>query len=126
MTPTLTQVTEWFAEFNRSVFNDELPSVRIRFNNTRRQLGQFYWGNGRGIGIKISLYWDRTEEQFRRCLLHEMCHLYCYNRGWIREHHGKNWRAVAAYASRVTGLEISRCEDITGWTAASGERPALR
>lgn len=88
MTPTLTQVTEWFAEFNRSVFNEQLPSVRIRFNNTRCQLGQFYWGNGRGIGIKISLYWDRTEEQFRRCL--------------------------------------SRCEDITGWTAASGERPALR
>lgn len=72
MTPTLTQVTEWFAEFNRSVFNEQLPSVRIRFNNTRCQLGQFYWGNGRGIGIKISLYWDRTEEQFRRCLLHEM------------------------------------------------------
>ena len=44
MTPTLTQVTEWFAEFNRSVFNEQLPSVRIRFNNTRRQLGQFYWG----------------------------------------------------------------------------------
>ncbi len=44
MTPTLTQVMEWFAEFNRSVFNDQLPSVRIRLNNTRRQLGQFYWG----------------------------------------------------------------------------------
>ena len=118
MTPTLTQMKIWFDEFNHDVFNGTLPKVKITLNNTRRQLGQFYWGGGRGIGIKISLFWDRTEEQYRNTLLHEMCHLYCYNRGWIREHHGSRWQNIADYAYRKTGLLIQRCEDTTGWVPA--------
>ena len=115
MRPTILQMYQWFDEINEQVFCGEMPRVRITFTNTRRQLGQFYWGGGRGIGIKISLYYDRTEEQYRNSLLHEMCHLYCYNRGWIHEHHGERWKMIAAYATRVTGLLIQRCEDITGW-----------
>ena len=119
MAPTLTQMSAWFDEFNHSVFNNTLPKVKITFTNTRRQLGQFYWGNGRGIGIKISLFWDRTDEQYRNCLLHEMCHLYCYNNGWIHEGHGSRWKSIASYAYRKTGLHIQRCEDITGWVPSS-------
>ena len=115
MTPTITQMQTWFDEFNKQVFNDTLPKVKISFNNTRRMLGQFYWGNGRGIGIKISLFWDRTDDQYRNCLLHEMCHLYCYHQGWIREGHGSRWKNIANYAYRKTGLLIQRCEDIKGW-----------
>ena len=68
--PTIEQVKTWFNEFNEQVFDNELPTVKITFNNTRRQLGQFYWGNTVGVGIKISLFWDRTEDQYRNCLLH--------------------------------------------------------
>ena len=118
MTPTLTQMQTWFDEFNTKVFKDELPKVKISFNNTRRQLGQFYWGPTRGIGIKISLFYDRTEEQFRNCLLHEMCHLFCYNRGWIHEGHGDRWKTIAGHAYCETGLNIQRCEDIKGWVPA--------
>lgn len=120
MRPTILQMDQWFDDFNKRVFRDELPKVRVTFNNTRRQLGQFYWGGGRGIGIKISLYYDRSEEQYRNTLLHEMCHLYCYNRGWIHEHHGERWKKVAAYATKVTGLLIQRCEDISGWKVYEG------
>lgn len=126
MTPTITQMQTWFKEFNTTVFNNELPTVKITFNNTRRQLGQFYWGNGRGIGIKISLFWDRNEEQYRNCLLHEMCHLYCYDRGWIHEGHGSRWKQIAAYATRKTGLHIQRCENITGWEVASGNEEKMQ
>ena len=119
MKPTIAQMAAWFDEFNNSVFNGELPQVKITFNNTRRQLGQFYWGAGHGVGIKISVFWDRTEDQYRNCLLHEMCHLYCYNQGWIRECHGIRWKRIAEYASLQTGLHIKRCEDITGWVPAS-------
>ena len=114
----MTQMLGWFDEFNKQVFNNELPKVRITFNNTRRMLGQFYWGNGRGIGIKISLFWDRTVDEFRNTLLHEMCHLYCYNKGWIREGHGARWKAIANYAYRKTGLFIQRCEDSSKWVPA--------
>lgn len=125
MTPTLTQVQTWFGQFNTQVFNDTLPKVKITFTNTRRQLGQFFWGYGRGIGIKISLFWDRTEDQYRNTLLHEMCHLYCYHQGWIHEGHGSRWKDIAKYATKVTGLKIQRCEDITGWEVASGNEAKM-
>lgn len=118
MQPTISQMKTWFNEFNAKVFDGKLPIVPIKFNNTYRQLGQFYWGV-RGIGIKISLFYDRTEEQYRNCLLHEMCHLYCYNQGWRNEHHGPRWQAIADKAYRITGLYIQRCEDTKGWKPTS-------
>jgi len=110
MKPTITQMNKWFEEFNNKVFDGKLPKVKIIFNNTRRQLGQFYWGPTRGIGIKISLFYDRKEEGFRNTLLHEMCHLYCYKHGWVHEGHGENWKRIADKAYRITGLYIQRTQ----------------
>jgi len=110
MKPTLTQINKWFDEFNSVVFSNKLPKVKIIFSNTRRQLGQFYWGPTRGIGIKISLFYDRNEEGFRNTLLHEMCHLYCYKQGWVHEGHGENWKRIADKAYRITGLYIQRTQ----------------
>ena len=102
----------WFGEFNATVFNNELPTVKLSFNNARCQLGQFYWGRGRGIGIKLSLFWDRSEEQYRNGLLHEG--------------HGARWKRIAAYATKKTGLTIQRCTDITGWKVSSGNEGKMR
>ena len=110
MKPTLTQINKWFDEFNSVVFSNKLPKVKIIFSNTRRQLGQFYWGPTRGIGIKISLFYDRNEDGFRNTLLHEMCHLYCYKQGWVHEGHGENWKRIADKAYRITGLYIQRTQ----------------
>ena len=120
MIPTLKDIQNWFNEFNASVFNNELPTVKMSLTNNRRQLGQFYWGPTRGIGIKISLFYDRTEEEYRNTLLHEMCHLYCYKQGWVREGHGSRWKAIANKAYRITGLYIQRCEDASDWKPAKG------
>ena len=122
MKPTITKMQAWFDEFNKAVFDGKLPKVPIKFTNTYRQLGQFYWGASRGIGIKISLYYDRTEEQYRNCLLHEMCHLYCYKQGWVHEHHGPRWLDIADKAYRITGLYIQRCEDARGWKVADNNK----
>ena len=110
MKPTLTQMNKWFDEFNAVVFANELPMVKITFTNTRRQLGQFYWGSASGIGIKISTFYDRKEEGYRNTLLHEMCHLYCYRQGWVREGHGNRWKAIADKAYKITGLYIQRTQ----------------
>lgn len=110
MKPTIKKMEAWFDEFNALVFANKLPKVKIVFNNTRRQLGQFYWGPTRGIGIKISLFYDRTEEGFRNTLLHEMCHLYCYKQGWVQEGHGSRWKAIADKAYKITGLYIQRTQ----------------
>jgi hypothetical protein len=126
MTPTLEQLQEWFDEYNRDVFRGELPAVKLTFFNARRTLGQFYWGSGRGVGIKVSLFYDRTEKQFRNTLLHEMCHLYCYCQGWLREHHGTRWKKVAANASRITGMEIRRLDDISGLEPSKGNEKRMQ
>lgn len=120
MTPTITLMNKWFDEFNALVFDNKLPKVPIKFNNTYRQLGQFYWRNGGvTLGIKISLFYDRTETQYRNCLLHEMCHLYCFKvLGLRNEHHGANWRRIAAYATKKTGLHIQRCENASEFQVA--------
>jgi len=122
MKPTMIQMNKWFNEFNVLVFDNKLPKVPIKFNNTYRQLGQFYWGATIGIGIKISLYYDRTEEQYRNCLLHEMCHLYCYHKGWVHEGHGPRWKAIADKAYRITGLYIQRCENARDWKVSAGNK----
>ena len=118
MKPTITLMQTWFNEFNNLVFDGKLPLVKISFNNTYRQLGQFYWGNGRGIGIKISAYYDAPVDDLRNTVLHEMCHLYCYWRGWIHEGHRGHWLQIAEYATRKTGLEITRTHDISEYKVA--------
>ena len=118
MIPTLKDIQTWFDEFNESVFKNDLPKVKMTITNTRHQLGQFYWGNGRGIGIKISAYYDAPVDDLRNTVLHEMCHLYCYWRGWIHEGHRGHWLQIAEYATRKTGLEITRTHDISEYKVA--------
>ena len=118
MIPTTTDIMNWFDEFNESVFDNELPLVKMTITNTRRMLGQFYWGYNRGLGIKISGYYDAPVDDLRNTLLHEMCHLYCYQQGWLHEGHGQCWKKIAAYATRKTGLEITTTHDISEYKVA--------
>ena len=122
MIPTIKDVQTWFNEFNSQVFKNQLPTVKMTITNTRSTLGQFYWGKGRGIGIKISAYYDAPVDDLRNTVLHEMCHLYCYVHGWLHEGHGKRWKDVAAYATRKTGLEITRCHDISEYKVADSNK----
>lgn len=117
MKPTITQIQAWFDEFNEKVFRNTLPSVPFKFKNTYKELGQFHW-NGTKLGIDISTYYDADEDAFRNTLLHEMCHLYCHTRGWVKEGHGRRWKEVARYARSVTGLDITRCTDVSSWPIA--------
>ena len=119
MKPTLAQIEKWYAEYNARVFSNELPaSLPFIFTNTRSYLGRATW-NRTGFSykytIRISTYFDCTEKDFRNTLVHEMCHIYCFVKGWLKEHHGARWKAIARKASLITGLDISRTADITGW-----------
>lgn len=124
MTPTLSQLKTWFDAFNRTVFDGALPAVTLALSNTRTLLGQFQWGP-KGPVIKVSRFYDRTEEQYRNTLLHEMCHLYCYAQGWVNEHHGPRWKKIAAEATARTGLVIQRCQDISGLAPSAGNEARL-
>jgi hypothetical protein len=51
-----------------------------------------------------------------------MCHLYCYVKGWIHEGHGNRWKRIAEYATKKTGLEITRLHDISEYKVAENNK----
>jgi len=112
MQVTISQLTAWFNEFKGIVFDNDMPKVRFILTNTRTQLGRAT-RRGNDYSIKITNYYDRTATQFRNTLLHEMCHIWCYYKGYRDDHHtGYHWQQITDKAYRLTGLLITRtCSD---------------
>ena len=80
-------------------------------------LGQHHPENGPGgiiHFIKMTDYYNFDERWYRKILLHEMCHLWCYVMGWKYEHHGWRWQNKAAIVGRKYGFDITRTENIAG------------
>ena len=127
MTLTIATLRKWYAEFSAIVFDNDMPIVNFKLTNGQHALGRATRRKRNGVdvyGICISLYWDRNEEQYRNCLLHEMCHIWCYYHGYREEHHtGPKWVEITNKAYRLTGMRISRCEDTREWQRAGGNQP---
>ena len=107
---TISQLEDWYIEFNTTVFNGQCPDLgKVKFIITHNyhQLGQFLPRYG-VYNIKISEYYIVNETEYRNTLLHEMCHLWCHCNGYRREGHGPNWKRIARIATRLTGLDITR------------------
>ena len=114
---TIAQLMVWYDEFREVVFNGHVPpSWQINFviTHTYHMLGYFQPRNG-NITIKISDYYLVSETEYRNTLLHEMCHAWCYCNGFRREGHGPNWKKIARVATKITGLEITRCNSRRGF-----------
>jgi predicted SprT family Zn-dependent metalloprotease len=108
MQVTISQLTSWFNEFKGIVFDNDMPKVKFVLTNTRTQLGRAM-RKGSEYTIRITNYYDRTITQFRNTLLHEMCHIWCYYKGYRDDHHtGYNWCQITDKAYRLTGLLITR------------------
>ena len=82
MRPTITQLRQWFNEYNLKYFNNELPTERINFDLSNRRSA---WGDCRyptyfsfRYVIRLSIYFDRDEKSCRQTLIHEMIHVYCH------------------------------------------------
>ena len=118
---TTAQLKVWYNEFSKAVFDNDMPSVTFKLTNGQHALGRATRRKRNGVdvyGICISAYWDRNEEQYRNCLLHEMCHIWCYYHGYRNEHHtGPKWVEITKKAYKRTGMRINRTEDIREWKA---------
>lgn len=65
-------------EYNQQYFGGMLPSVFFLIKKTKKTLG-FYRGRNFGMcEIMISTYYDRSEHDVCRTLLHEMIHQYIH------------------------------------------------
>lgn len=79
----------WFGELNRKYFGGELPLPRLEVGNSRTLLGTMRCRTRRkgllswkkDYSIRISNYYDVSEDEFRNVLLHEMIHYYIAVKG---------------------------------------------
>lgn len=125
MQVTISQLQEWYKEFNQKVFEFDMPKVTFILTNTRRQLGQAS-RRGTSYTIKVSNFFDRDRDSYRNTLLHEMCHIWCYFHGYRDDHHtGPQWCQITDKAYMRTGILITRTTDGSQFKPAKGNEAKL-
>lgn len=68
------------------------------------------------LNISVGMFNEGVSERdFDNTLLHEMCHMY-EDAG---HGHGPKWKLVADIASQVSGLSITRCSNIEGFSSVN-------
>jgi len=89
MQVTKEHLKAWFDELNDQYFSGELPMPRLEVGNSRTRLGSMSCKWRRSLCnkrhydhcIRLSNYYDISEEAFRNVLLHEMIHYYISVKG---------------------------------------------
>ena len=73
-------MAKWFAIFNSRYFSGRLPVPGFYVSMAKTALGVARWETGPGgakrYRIGLSNYYERTEDDFKNTLLHEMVHYY--------------------------------------------------
>lgn len=113
MNITIQEIKDLFAEYNKKVFDDSLPTPHFEIMTTRSLHGQFRWQkiNSSDIAytIRISNYYDRPLSYFIDTIVHEMLHYYIrYNNIKDTSSHGRIWKKYAKEISEKYGLNITR------------------
>lgn len=112
---TLNQLYQKFDEFNASYFNSELIKPEILIKTRRSFLGLMSHktvANKRVGYITISDAWDMADTDFWEVLLHEMIHLYIFQKG-LKEpsknrSHGVLFKKYAEEINKKGGWAIAR------------------
>ena len=86
---TTTHLKTWFNELNKRYFNDELPIPQLAVGNSRTRLGTMSCKVRRtpvsrkhyDHCIRLSNYYDISEDEFKNVFLHEMIHYYISVKG---------------------------------------------
>lgn len=113
-----------FAALNATFFGSTLPEPRFLLTRSRTILGQFRcihkpFGKGtKDHTIKVSTYYEMSEEQLRDIVAHEMIHYHIALNGLKdTSPHGRIFRREMARLN-AAGLNISIRTDTSQWTVA--------
>ena len=113
VTPAI--LLQWYQNYNKLYFNNELPEATLQnfCLHNYKAFGKFHYpksirGKSHPWMISETVYYNIDEYNRRHTLLHEMCHLWCFVRGFTKEGHGRRWRAIAAVVSKKSGFDIRR------------------
>ena len=113
---TTTWLHTWFDTFNRDYFDGALPLPHLAISKSRTRLGsmsykrKMSWGRPKQFdyAIRISNYYDQSEQAFQNVLLHEMIHYYIAHQG-IRDTspHGTVFQKIMYRLNTEHGWQIT-------------------
>lgn len=109
MTITTSYLHTKFNEFNKTYFNNEI-SMKGCFIITKHK-SDFGRAWLRQENIEISTYYERDELDYLNTLLHEMLHLFVWQKYKCKGHRGE-WARLAAWLTKATKGKygnIQRC-----------------
>ena len=113
------KIEEIFNVWNKKAFNNELPTPYFEVMTTKSLLGQYTQKNIRGEKyhiIRVSNFYNRSEQEYTNTVVHEMLHFYIDFKG-IKDtsSHGKIWKKMAQDLNkRFRTLQIERCGQLQG------------
>ena len=102
------KLKDLFNEWNERAFEGKLPTPKLKITTTKSCFGMYTHSSRT---ISISVFYDRTEEEFINTIVHEMLHYYIHFFN-IKDtsSHGKVWKKMANDLNkRFPVLSISRC-----------------
>ena len=103
-----------YDEYNKSLFDGELPDIDVIWANTKGHGGRSYATVKKQYGkvidvipnkIDISRRYRKTEKEYRAVLIHEMIHVYLYMNKDLSTH-GTTFKNKAKELSGKVGFEI--------------------
>lgn len=113
---TIEWLKQRFCRFNDLYFSGSLPEPQFRLTNTKSMLGTYRQEKVyhpilkphiRHI-ISISLYFQRTPNEYENTLLHEMIHYYInYHKIKDTSTHGEVFRSIMEQLNREHGWDLS-------------------
>lgn len=137
MMPDKEKIAAWFDEFNNNYFESSLPMPRLSCGKSRTRLGTMSckrrrtsrgWENY-DYTIRLSTYYEQSEEQLRTVLLHEMIHYYIAYKGISDDApHGSAFRAMMHRLNARHGWHItvsSSCAKLQPATKETEGKPRL-
>lgn len=115
---TIKQIAEIFNEWNEKAFDNKLPMPHFYLMKTKTTLGLFSCRNIMGENvyrIGITIFFDRDIDSYINTIVHEMIHLHIkYNDIKDTSSHGKVFKQIANDFNKRFGLDIKRCNSVSG------------
>ena len=98
-----------------------MPQLRI--TRARGYLGKCHCSLRQRPVVRISVYFDRSQQEMQTTLLHEMIHLWQFQTGQ-RLSHGDSFKSMATLIARLSGglYLITRCSKVDSALIESCER----
>lgn len=135
MTPDREMMAAWFDEFNRNYFDNSLPVPRLSCGKSRTRLGTMSCRRQRtpagwrsyDYSIRLSTYYELSEQELRTVLLHEMIHYYIAYKGICdNAPHGRVFRTIMDKLNTQYGWHITVSTSCAGLQPATGATTTKR